>query len=204
MVVISTVYTRTGDEGRTSLADLSSTTKTDPRVAAYGDVEEANAAIGLVLTTDGCPDDIAEVLGVVQAELFDLGADLSTPVVSEPEHEPLRILEASVTRLEQWCDRFGADLAVLRSFVLPGGTRVAAALHLARTVTRRAERTAWAAAEAYGIDASDDPAVPGGINPTALRYLNRLSDLLFVLSRHANRGVDEVLWRPGSQRVTPD
>lgn len=200
MVVISKVYTRTGDGGRTRLADLSWATKTDPRVTAYGEVDEANAALGLVLTTPGCPDDIAAVLGVVQNELFDLGADLSTPLVAAPEHPPLRITPDSVLRLERWCDEFGAGLPVLRSFVLPGGTATAAALHLARTVTRRAERAAWVAAETYGLDPSDDDARPGGVNPDALRYLNRLSDLLFVLSRAANTGSDEVLWIPGGQR----
>lgn len=200
MIVISRTYTRTGDEGGTHLSDMSRTTKTDPRVGAYGDVDEANATLGLVLTTDGYPDDIADVLRIVQAELFDVGADLSNPVMADPENEPLRILDDSVIRLEQWCDQFSTDLPVLRTFVLPGGSRVAAALHLARTVTRRAERTAWLAAEKYGTEASADPEVPGGVNPVALRYLNRLSDLLFVLSRHANREVGEVLWEPGAQR----
>jgi len=203
MVVISTVYTRTGDGGRTRLADMSEAAKTDPRVIAYGEVDEANATLGLVVTTPGCPPDIAAVLALVQNELFDLGADLSTPLTATPEHPPLRITAEAVTRLEEWCDRFGEGLPVLRSFVLPGGTATAAALHLARTVTRRAERAAWMAAETYGTEAGGAERGPGGISPIALQYLNRLSDLLFVLSRAANRGRDEVLWIPGGQRQNP-
>lgn len=202
MIVISKPYTRTGDAGRTRLSDMSQTAKTDPRVIAYGEVDEANATIGLVVTTPDCPEAIAAVLTHIQNELFDVGADLSTPLVAEPEVEPLRITEEAVTRLEHWCDEFGDGLPVLRSFVLPGGTRTAAALHLARTVTRRAERAGWVAAEAYGTEtATTDTDTPGGVNPVALRYLNRLSDLLFVLSRAANRGSDEVLWVPGGERT---
>lgn len=204
VVVISKVYTRTGDGGRTRLADMSETAKTDPRVIAYGEVDEANATLGLVLTSPDCPDDITAVLSLVQNELFDLGADLSTPLTRSPEHPPLRVTATSVTRLERWCDEFGEDLPVLRSFVLPGGTATSAALHQARTVTRRAERAAWVAIEAHGTEPSDDPAVPGGVNPLAVRYLNRLSDLLFVLSRAANRGRDEVLWIPGGERKSHD
>lgn len=200
MIVISKPYTRTGDAGQTRLSDMSRTAKTDPRVTAYGEVDEANATIGLVVTTPGCPEDIAAVLSHIQNELFDVGADLSTPLVAEPEIEPLRITEEAVTRLERWCDEFGEGLPVLRSFILPGGTRTAAALHLARTVTRRAERAGWVAAEAYGTETAADDATPGGVSTVALRYLNRLSDLLFVLSRAANRGVDEVLWVPGGER----
>ncbi len=199
MIVINRVWTRTGDDGRTRLSDLSSTAKSDPRVAAYGEVDEANATLGLALTTDDCPDDIAAVLQIIQAELFDLGADLSNPLADDAGHdrsapEPLRILDRSVTRLEQWCDRFGEGLEPLRTFVLPGGTRTAAALHLSRTVVRRAERAAWVATETYGTDS------PGGISPIALRYLNRLSDLLFVMARHANRQVGDSLWQPGAAR----
>lgn len=202
MIVISKPYTRTGDAGRTRLSDMSQTAKTDPRVIAYGEVDEANATLGLVITTPDCPDAIATVLTHVQNELFDVGADLSTPLVAEPEVEPLRITEEAVTRLEHWCDEFGDGLAVLRSFVLPGGTRTAAALHLARTVTRRAERAGWVAAETYGTETATGDATAGGVNPVALRYLNRLSDLLFVMSRAANRGTDEVLWVPGGERST--
>src|SRR5690606_29939896 len=114
-----------------------------------------------------------------------------------PVPEPLRILDSSVARLEDWCDQFGEGLEPLRTFVLPGGTRTAAALHLSRTVVRRAERAAWIAVEAYGTES------PGGINPAALRYLNRLSDLLFVLARHANREIGDNLWQPGATRVDP-
>lgn len=197
MIVINRVWTRTGDDGRTRLSDLSSTAKTDPRVAAYGEVDEANATLGLVLTTGDCPDDISDVLTLVQSELFDLGADLSNPLAENPDHTPLRILDSSLTRLEDWCDQFGEGLEPLRTFVLPGGTRTAAALHLSRTVVRRAERAAWGAVEAYGSD------TPGGINSSAVRYLNRLSDLLFMLARHANRKLGDRLWQPGKNRIDP-
>ena len=150
MVVISRVYTRTGDGGRTRLSDMSEVAKTDIRVAAYGDVDEANSILGMVLAAGGLPERVVEVLGTVQNEMFDLGADLSTPLATDPEFPPLRILPASVERLEQWCDEFSSELPTLRSFILPGGTPAAATLHLARTVTRRAERVAWAAHAEYG------------------------------------------------------
>ncbi|MVA76040.1 cob(I)yrinic acid a,c-diamide adenosyltransferase [Auraticoccus sp. F435] len=199
MVVISKVYTRTGDGGTTRLSDLSETPKTDPRVEAYGDVDEANCAIGVALAA-GPPDDVAEVLRFLQNELFDLGADLSTPLVADPEHPPLRVVPACVDRLERWCDVFGEGLPVLRSFVLPGGTPVAAQLHVARTVVRRAERRAWQAVERYGTAVAAEGR-PGGVNEVALRYLNRLSDLLFVLARRVNGAAGEVLWVPGSDRA---
>lgn len=193
MVVLNRIYTRTGDKGETRLADMSLTAKTDPRVAAYGDCDEANSALGVALA-HGLPAEVAEVLGIVQNELFDVGADLGTPVVANPEHEPLRILPTSTTRLESWCDRFSADLPKLRSFILPGGTPAAAYLHLARTTCRRAERSAWAAVDAYGTG-------EGGINPDAVTYLNRLSDLLFILTRYVNGSEGEVLWVPGGERT---
>ncbi|RCK71046.1 cob(I)yrinic acid a,c-diamide adenosyltransferase [Desertihabitans brevis] len=200
MVTISRVYTRTGDAGRTRLSNLSETDKTDPRVEAYGDVDEANSHLGVALAY-GLEPELQEVLEHLQNELFDLGADLSTPLVEHPAHEPLRIVADSVQRLEGWCDEFSEDLPVLRSFVLPGGTPAAAALHVARTVTRRAERRAWAAVAVYGTDpAPADGSAPGGLNPLALTYLNRLSDLLFVLARRLAVPDGETLWVPGSGR----
>nr|PZN47234.1 MAG: cob(I)yrinic acid a,c-diamide adenosyltransferase [Actinomycetota bacterium] len=187
-VVLSKIYTRTGDDGTTGLGDGSRTRKTDPRIAAYADVEEANAAIGVALALGDLPEPVAEVLRRVQNELFDVGADLCTPVVPNPEHPPLRVEPAAIEWLEAQCDRFNEDLKPLRSFVLPGGSPGTALLHQARTVVRRAERSAWAALEAH-----DD------VNPLTAKYLNRLSDLLFILCRVAADG-DEVLWRPGGTR----
>ncbi|ETK33854.1 cob(I)yrinic acid a,c-diamide adenosyltransferase [Microbispora sp. ATCC PTA-5024] len=187
-VVLSKIYTKTGDDGTTALGDLSRTRKTDPRLAAYADVEEANAAIGVALAAGGLPEDVTAVLARVQNELFDVGADLCTPVVENPEYPPLRIEETYVAWLEEQCDLFNASLTPLRSFILPGGTQATAFLHLARTVVRRAERSAWAALEAH-----DD------VNPVAATYLNRLSDLMFILCRIASAG-QEILWKPGATR----
>lgn len=201
MVTLSRIYTRTGDAGQTRLSDNSVTNKTDPRVDAYGMTDELNSAIGVLLASCQVADEVREALGIIQNELFDVGADLSNPVVADPPHEPLRIIESSVERLEHWCDHFGEGLPVLRSFILPGGSPTAAQFHLLRTLARRAERAGWAAAEAYGTETgADEPA--GGVNILALRYLNRLSDLLFILARHANTvdGVSEVLWLPGGER----
>lgn len=200
MVNLTRIYTRTGDAGETRLSDNSVARKTDLRVQAYGEVDEANSTIGVALATGGLDDRLVAALGIIQNELFDLGADLSNPMVAEPKWEPLRIVQESIDRLEGWCDEFGADLPNLRSFILPGGSPAAAQLHVARTVVRRAERTAWMCAEAYGTQVSEDPEqAPGGVNPLAITYLNRLSDLLFIMSRAAN-GSDEVLWVPGGER----
>lgn len=187
-VVLSRIYTRTGDNGTTALGDRSRTRKTDPRLVAYADVEEANAAIGVALATGELGEDVAAVLKRVQNDLFDVGADLCTPVTENPEFPPLRVTEPYITWLEEQCDRFNASLKPLRSFILPGGRPGTAFLHLARTVVRRAERSAWAALEAY-----DD------VNPLTAKYLNRLSDLLFILCRVASAG-EEILWRPGGDR----
>jgi cob(I)alamin adenosyltransferase len=189
-VVLSRIYTRTGDDGTTALGDGSRTAKTDPRLAAYADVDEANCAIGMALTFGELPADIAALLRRVQNELFDVGADLATPVTESPPYPPLRIDEPYVTRLESECDSYNEDLPTLRSFLLPGGSRGATLLHVARTVTRRAERSAWAAAQEHGDSMSPWPA----------RYLNRLSDLLFILSRVANAGQGDGLWKPGGDR----
>jgi cob(I)alamin adenosyltransferase len=204
VVNLTRIYTRTGDHGETRLVDMSVTAKTDPRVAAYGDVDEANATIGVALTLPGLDDQVRQVLARVQNELFDLGADLGNPLAESYEFEPLRITAEYVERLEQWCDTFGEQLPTLRSFILPGGSPAGAQLHVARTVVRRAERTAWHAVELYGTDpAASGSDRPGGINPLAIQYLNRLSDLLFILTRVTNGTDGEVLWVPGGDR-NPD
>jgi cob(I)alamin adenosyltransferase len=189
MVNLSRIYTRTGDSGTTSLGDFSRTSKTDPRLVAYADVDEANCAIGVVLATTEVAADIRRTLLRIQNEMFDVGADLCTPVVDDPETPPLRVETSYIERLEAECDRFNADLDPLRSFILPGGTPAAAQLHVARTVVRRAERSAWTALHAHGESMNVLPAT----------YLNRLSDLLFILARRANPGGD-VLWIPGGER----
>ncbi|MGF1607789.1 MAG: cob(I)yrinic acid a,c-diamide adenosyltransferase [Kiloniellales bacterium] len=187
MVRLTRIYTRGGDKGETSLGDGRRVAKHDLRVAAYGTVDEANACIGLArLHATG---ELDALLGRVQNDLFDLGADLATPERENPPHPPLRVTAAQVQRLESEIDRANAELAPLESFVLPGGTALAAMLHLARTVARRAERDVTRLMQ-------DEP-----VNQEALRYLNRLSDLLFVLARQANeKGAKDVLWRPGANR----
>lgn len=199
MVHLTRIYTKTGDGGQTRLADMSQTSKTDPRVEAYGNVDEANSLIGVALATAELPADVSSLLRLIQNELFDLGADLATPVVAEPKHTPLRITPDYVTRLEEACDRFGDPLPDLTSFILPGGTLAAAHLHVARTVVRRAERAGWQAVERYGTNPSDSEK-RGGVNPLALTYLNRLSDLLFILTRVANTPSGDILWKPGGDR----
>ncbi|MEU8897156.1 cob(I)yrinic acid a,c-diamide adenosyltransferase [Nocardia sp. NPDC048505] len=188
-VHLTRIYTRTGDDGTTGLSDFSRVSKNDPRLAAYADCDEANAALGVAVALGDPEPEILRVLRQVQNDLFDAGADLSTPVVAEPKYPPLRITQDYIDRLEGWCDEFNADLAPLNSFILPGGTPLAALLHTARTVARRAERSAWAAVAAHPEDTSALPA----------RYLNRLSDLLFILSRVTNPGGD-VLWQPGGAK----
>ena len=190
MVTLNRIYTRTGDGGTTRLATGRPVSKSDLRVAAYGEVDEANACLGLArLHTAGTPLDA--ILGRLQNELFDLGADLATP--PRPDEAPdqaLRILDSQVARLETEIDALNSDLPELKSFILPGGTPAAAALHLARTVARRAERAAVALVE------TGEP-----VSPAAMRYLNRLSDLLFVAARAANDGgAHEVFWKSGATR----
>ncbi len=197
MVHLTKIYTRTGDAGQTRLSDNSVATKTDLRVEAYGQVDEANAVLGVATARGDLPGQLTAALRLIQNELFDLGADLSTPLAEKPPWEPLRIVQSCIDRLEGWCDVYSAQVGPLNSFILPGGTQTAAQLHVARTIVRRAERTAWRAADAYGLD------VEGGLNPLALTYLNRLSDLLFLASRVANAEVGDVLWVPGTDR-TPD
>jgi cob(I)alamin adenosyltransferase len=185
-VHLTRIYTRTGDDGTTGLSDFSRVSKSDPRLIAYADCDETNAAIGTAIAV-GAPDQqVLAVLRQVQNDLFDAGADLSTPVVADPKYPPLRITQAYIDRLEAWCDEFNEPLPALTSFILPGGSPLSAFLHVARTVARRAERSAWTAIDAHPEDTSVLPA----------KYLNRLSDLLFILSRVANPGGD-VLWQPG-------
>ena len=201
MVRLTRIYTRTGDGGDTRLADMSVARKTDPRVEAYGDVDETNSTLGVALALGQLPTEVTAVLRTIQNELFDLGADLSKPFrPSDPEQPELRITQDSIDRLEGWCDEFSGSMGPLTSFILPGGSPAAAQLHVARTVARRAERAAWVAAEAYGVEPVADPDRPGGVNPLAITYLNRLSDLLFILTRVVNGPEGDVLWIPGGQR----
>lgn len=190
MVNLTRIYTRTGDAGETRLGDMSLTTKTDLRLQAYADVDEANAHLGLAVATGGLEDDVVAVLSHVQNDLFDVGADFCTPVVDDPEHPPLRIEQDYVDRIEAWCDHYNDPLPALRSFILNGGTPGGAHLHVARTVVRRAERSAWSAFAVHGES----------MNKLAITYLNRLSDLVFILARHANRESGDVLWVPGGER----
>jgi cob(I)alamin adenosyltransferase len=186
---LTRIYTKTGDTGTTGLGDFSRVSKTDPRIVAYADVDEANAALGAALALGALDERIAAVLLAVQNDLFDVGADLCNPITADPAYPPLRVTAEQVARLEQWCDEFNEALPKLDSFILPGGTPGAALLHVARTVARRAERSAWALWE---VDARRT-------NEIALQYLNRLSDLLFILSRTANPQGD-VKWVPGGDR----
>jgi cob(I)alamin adenosyltransferase len=191
-VHLTRIYTRTGDDGTSSLSDFSRVDKNDPRLLAYADCDEANAALGVAVALGHPEEPMRTVLTWVQNDLFDAGADLSTPIAENPQRPPLRITEAYITRLENWCDKFNEALPELNSFILPGGTPLSAPLHVARTVTRRAERSAWNALRAY----------PNTVSPLPARYLNRLSDLLFILSRAANPDGD-VLWRPGGPGQQP-
>jgi cob(I)alamin adenosyltransferase len=203
MVRLTRIYTRIGDGGKTQLSDLSPVDKTDPRVEAYGDVDEANSAIGVAMATDGLSKEVTAVLQTVQNEMFDVGADLSTPlrVTEDADRAPeLRVTQEYIDRLEALCDQFGDPLPNLTSFILPGGSPAAAQLHLARTVVRRAERAAWLAVQAYGAEPIMDRERPGGVNTLAITYLNRLSDLLFILTRVVNGPDGDVLWMPGGDR----
>jgi cob(I)alamin adenosyltransferase len=182
-VNLTRIYTRLGDAGETQLGDMSRVAKTHPRIEAYGTVDELNAQIGVAITVNGLPATYREWLGRMQNDLFDVGADIAAP--EDAERERLRVIPEQTTWLEQRCDEVNDTLRPLKSFVLPGGTPAAAQLHVCRTVCRRAER----AAIACGEDCS----------PEVVRYLNRLSDLLFILSRGAN-GEDEPLWEPGRYR----
>ncbi|MDP1848181.1 MAG: cob(I)yrinic acid a,c-diamide adenosyltransferase [Solirubrobacteraceae bacterium] len=183
-VNLTRIYTKLGDGGETHLGDMSRVPKTHARIEAYGDVDELNSHIGVALTITGMPDAYGAWLRRIQNDLFDVGADLSVPSDPDAARERLRVQASQITWLEEACDEVNATLKPLRSFVLPGGTAAAAQLHVCRTVCRRAERRALLVDDA---------------NPEVVRYLNRLSDLLFILSRGANDG-DEPLWEPGSSQ----
>src|SRR5437588_2491036 len=182
-VNLTRIYTRLGDDGETHLGDMTRVPKTHPRIEAYGTVDELNSQIGLALAVAELPEQYVEWLRRIQNDLFDVGADIAAP--EDPERERLRMAPEQTAWLEQRCDEVNSELAPLRSFVLPGGTPAAAHLHVCRTVCRRAERLA--------IACGDE------VNAEVIRYLNRLSDLLFILSRGANRG-EEPLWEPGRFR----
>ena len=191
MVNLTRIYTKTGDDGTTSLGDMSRTSKNDPRLEAYATVDEANSAIGVVLALGSLKDDeIIKLLVRIQNDLFDVGADLCTPIVDNPSTEPLRVLESQIDYLEKQIDKYNESLQPLRTFVLPSGTPASALMHVARTVVRRAERNTWQAINSFG----------GGVNPVTAKYLNRLSDLLFVLARTANKEIGDQLWVPGANR----
>lgn len=195
MVVLNKIYTRTGDKGTTALGSGERVRKDSLRVSAYGTVDETNAAVGMArvhLAGESFPVDVDAILGRIQNDLFDLGADLCLPDRGKPlPYEPLRVVPQQVERLESEIDEMNAALAPLRSFVLPGGSAGAAALHVARTVCRRAERLL--------VELAAEPDEP--VSEAAIRYLNRLSDLLFVASRYVNdRGERDVLWVPGQNR----
>ncbi len=190
MVNLTRIYTRTGDDGHTGFGGRGRISKNDPRLEAYADCDEAGAFLGVALASGSLGADVVEVLVRVQNDLFDVGADLCTPIEAAPAYEPLRIVQGQVDALEREIDRFNEPLEPLRSFVLAGGTPGAAHLHVARTVVRRAERATWRAVETH----------PDTVSPLTATYLNRLSDLLFVLARHANREVGDVLWVPGANR----
>jgi len=190
MVILSKIYTRTGDAGTTRLGDLSLVSKTDLRLETYAYCDEANSQLGYAIAVGGLDPAVVAALVHVQNDLFDVGADVSCPIVPDPEYPPLRVEPDYVERLEGWCDEFNEPLEPLRSFILPGGTPGSALLHVARTVVRRAERAGWAAYSEHGDT----------MNVLALTYLNRLSDLLFILARYANRETGDVLWKPGGER----
>jgi cob(I)alamin adenosyltransferase len=190
-VHLTRIYTRTGDAGTTALGNGERVAKTDLRIAAYAEVDECNASIGVAQALGDLDDDVSRVLTIVQNDLFDVGADLCNPITPDPKYPPLRVTQEYVTRLEGYCDEFNARLSALNSFILPGGSPGAALLHVARTVARRAERATFALLEA---DADRTGTLPA-------QYLNRLSDLLFILARVANsNGTNDVKWVPGAHR----
>ncbi|HEU5144846.1 MAG TPA: cob(I)yrinic acid a,c-diamide adenosyltransferase [Dermatophilaceae bacterium] len=201
MVNLTKIYTRTGDDGTTALGDFSRTSKNDPRLQAYADANEANAAIGIAIAAGGLGDEVKATLLRVQNELFDVGADLCTPLQETYDYPPLRVEQPWIDDLERDCDHYLELVQPLRSFILPGGTAGSAHLHLATTIVRRAERSAWAAIERHGREAGRERGV-GGVSVLTAKYLNRLSDLLFILARVANLEIGgDVLWQPGGGRV---
>ena len=185
-VHLTRIYTKTGDDGTTALGDMSRVAKTDLRLAAFADVDEANSSLGVVVALGSPSADVADLLRSIQNDLFDVGADLCTPVDPDPKYPPLRVTPSYTERLEKACDTYNERLEKLNSFILPGGTPAAALLHVARTIVRRAERSVWALLAEHPDDTNREPVL----------YLNRLSDLLFILARVANPDGD-VLWQPG-------
>jgi cob(I)alamin adenosyltransferase len=203
MVKLTKIYTRTGDEGLTGLSNFSRVRKTDPRIEAYADVDEANSAIGVAvsLAQNEFDKETLDLLSQIQNDLFDLGADLSNPLNEHYEYEPLRVDAIWIDALEEAIDKYNAELEKLDSFIIPGGSGLAAGLHLARTVVRRAERATWHAIEAHGTEPGKKGHTNGGVSLTAVKYLNRLSDLLFVLARYANiKHGGDIKWVPAANR----
>jgi cob(I)alamin adenosyltransferase len=190
MVNLTRIYTRTGDDGTTGFGGRGRISKNDSRLVAYAECDEANSVLGVAVAGGGIEDDVLGVLGRVQNDLFDVGADLCTPVEPDPEFPPLRVTQDQVDAVEREIDHYNESLDKLRSFVLPGGSPAAAQLHVARTVVRRAERATWAALAEHAES----------MNPLTAKYLNRVSDLLFVLARYVNREQGDVLWVPGANR----
>ncbi len=187
MVHLTRIYTKTGDDGTTALGDMSRTSKNDPRLEAFATVDEANSYIGVVLLHVKNPE-VRSLLLTIQNNMFDIGADLCTPVVDSPEIKPLRITQEQITYLEEQIDKYNENLSSLRSFILPSGSEASSHLHVARTVVRRAERRTWHAINSFGE----------GVNLLTAKYLNRLSDLLFVLARYENKENGDQLWVPGN------
>ena len=203
MVNLTRIYTRTGDDGSTALGDNGRTSKTDQRLAAYADTDETNSVIGVAIACGNLSHEMQQTLTRIQNDLFDVGADLCMPLRAHYDWEPLRVKPEWIDELEADCDHYNEQLEPLRSFIIPGGTPGSAHLQVARTVARRAERAAWAALAEYGdaVAAEDAAKGQGGVNPLTAKYLNRLSDLLFILARVANLSGDgDVLWKPGGGR----
>jgi cob(I)alamin adenosyltransferase len=190
MVNLTRIYTRTGDDGTTGYGGRGRIDKNDVRLIAYAECDEANSTIGVAVAGGGLDDDVLHVLIRLQNDLFDVGADLCTPVEPDPAYPPLRVTQEQIDAVEREIDHFNADLDKLRSFVLPGGSPQAAQLHVARTVVRRAERATWVALAEHSAS----------MNDLTAKYLNRVSDLLFVLARYVNRERGDVLWVPGANR----
>jgi len=190
MVNLTRIYTRTGDDGTTGYGGRGRIAKNDVRLIAYAECDEANSAIGVAVAVGDLDDDVLRVLTRLQNDLFDVGADLCTPVEPDPAYPPLRVTQEQIDAVEREIDHFNADLDPLRSFVLPGGSLASAQLHVARTVVRRAERATWVALAEH----------PSSMNALTAKYLNRASDLLFVLARFVNRERGDVLWVPGANR----
>jgi cob(I)alamin adenosyltransferase len=190
MVNLTRIYTRTGDDGTTGYGGRGRINKNDVRLIAYAECDEANSTIGVAVAIGGLDEDVLRVLTRLQNDLFDVGADLCTPVEPDPAYPPLRVTQEQIEAVEREIDHFNADLDKLRSFVLPGGSPQAAQLHVARTVVRRAERATWVALAEHSAS----------MNDLTAKYLNRASDLLFVLARYVNRERGDVLWVPGANR----